>query len=342
MAIADLLSDPDVLQPTPTAELQGFAAIARVGGRAVLPWRGEWLRCRAAGLDAASDAAALAGESFAQCVVHLQKSRPGTWQDLATAWRHLEPAGALLLCGANALGVRSAVKRLARELNQEPEVLVNRAHGRLVRFRRDRGDGPVAPATPQVELPPGLAGDAHDAPLFLGSAPGLFSADRLDRGTELLLEQLVAVEPGERLLDLGCGIGPLGLAMLRRWPGSRAVLADADARAVNCARANAAHLGVADRCEVVWWDAGEPPPVTGCDRILLNPPFHRGKTVDLSLARALFATAAASLRGGGIALIVANRALPYETELQRHGRIKQLALGHGFKILAMTKPSPWT
>lgn len=70
------------------------------------------------------------------------------------------------------------------------------------------------------------------------TGPGLFSADRVDDGTRLLIENLPVDPPGS-VLDMGCGYGALGLPIAARFPEARFTLVDRDTLAVEYARANA-------------------------------------------------------------------------------------------------------
>ena len=172
----------------------------------------------------------------------------------------------------------------------------------------------------------------------LRSAPGVFSADGVDPGTQLLLVHFAGLPSPKMIFDPGCGLGVLGLAALRRWPEATAVLADVDHRAVECATANTADLGLADRCEIAWWDATrDPAPTHSCDLVLVNPPFHSGVPVDLQPARTIFSAIDAVLSPGGRALVVANRTLPWERNLREIGTLSQLADSHGYKILEVRR-----
>ena len=75
--------------------------------------------------------------------------------------------------------------------------------------------------------------------LELRTTWGLFSPRELDAGSRLLLEH-VPVEPGDDVLDLGCGYGPLGLWIAKLAPDGSALLVDKDFVAVEYARLNAA------------------------------------------------------------------------------------------------------
>jgi len=330
--------DPGVLRPGPVCELQGSLAVAEHGGVAVQPWRDLYLADQAAGLEVVPAAQDIPDGRFDQAIVHLQKSRAATFDDLAEAWRILGPGGELLLAGPNTLGVVSAVKRLAEDLGTAGVVVANRAKARVVRFRRDEARGaPEREATEPIEVALGTE------TLALETRPGVFSAKRLDAGSALLLEVLADVlraKAPKRIVDLGCGTGVLGLASARLAPSAEILLVDADARAVACAEANLARTGAAARGRALWWDAHEKPPESGFDLALVNPPFHhRGPEVDLAPALALFESLAGWLSRHGRALVVANRTLPYEAALGRLGAVSQLADAKGYKVLSLERSS---
>lgn len=72
---------------------------------------------------------------------------------------------------------------------------------------------------------------------------GLFSPRQIDSGTALLLRHL-DVRPDERALDIGCGYGPLGLAIAAQAPQGQVHMVDKDFVAVDYARANAQRNGL--------------------------------------------------------------------------------------------------
>ncbi len=334
MAADELIFDEGVLAPEPLVEFQGDHGAAHTGGLAILPWRGPWLEAEASGTRAVAAAPDPSEAQFGQALVHVQKSRAATWRDLGAAWELLETGGRLLVCGGNDLGITSVVKRLAEQLGQPARILSNRRHARIVAFERGPGPAPL-PAEPSridLALPDGRRASLH-------AEPGVFSAKRLDTGTQLLLDTLESEAAPDRILDLGCGIGPLGLASLVRWPEARALFLDGDARAVASAERNLGALSLETRAEVCWWDAEESCPETGFDLALVNPPFHGGEAVDLRPARAMFTRLAEALAVGGRALIVANRSLPYERDLEGAGSMKILSDSRGYKIIAFTRRS---
>ena len=112
-----------------------------------------------------------------------------------------------------------------------------------------------------------------DLEVELATDSGVFSAQRLDPGTAVLLEHLEPVPEGD-LLDLGCGYGPLALALARRRPDATVWAVDVNERALELTRSNAGTLGLANI------RVARPDEVPGAVRfggIYSNPPIRIGK-----------------------------------------------------------------
>ena len=308
----DLMLDSGVLAPGPVLEVQGWAAVAQQGGLAILPWREH---ARAAGsVPQQSVASELAG--FTQAIVRVGKGRAATRADVASAWNALLPAGRLLLVGTNDVGITTWVKRVQEVVGSNPEVLANRARGRVVAFKRTSVVLQAPPAQP-VPLPDGT-------PLLV--APGVFSGDGLDAGTAALLEVLATDSgPYATIADVGCGAGHLACAAARQFPLAQVWMLDADARAVANARVNV------PRGTGVWWDDQDPWPAPVVDLALVNPPWHAGTASDPGVGQRLLA----AIRARRL-LVVANRHLPYERLLADRGVVRVCSDAEGFKVLEVT------
>ncbi len=125
---------------------------------------------------------------------------------------------------------------------------------------------------------------------------GVFSRDGLDMGTRILLDALPPLRG--RVLDLGCGWGPVGVAVGKRYPDAEIVMSDVNLRAAQLAERNILSNGVKNAA-VVCGDGLEA--VTGkFDSILLNPPIRAGKAVIYRL----FADSAKHIADGGALYIV--------------------------------------
>lgn len=125
-----------------------------------------------------------------------------------------------------------------------------------------------APRPIEVTLP--------DVSLTLTGDRGVFSADRLDSGTKLLLlEAPPLTEADETILDLGCGWGPIACVAATRAPTATVWAVDVNRRARALTAANAASAGVGERVHVA--EPDQVPPTLRFDRILSNPPIRIGK-----------------------------------------------------------------
>ena len=123
---------------------------------------------------------------------------------------------------------------------------------------------------------------------------GLFSPREIDEGTRLLLEHL-RIEPGDDCLDLGCGYGPIGLALAALAPQGRTLLVDKDFVAVDYANRNA-RLNRLDNAEARLSNGFDQiEPERRFDLIASNVPAKVGK----ELLAILLHDAHARLRPGG-------------------------------------------
>ncbi len=149
--------------------------------------------------------------------------------------------------------------------------------------------------------------------------PALFAygAEGLDPGTRLLVEHL-AIEPGERALDLGCGSGIVGLIAACQYQ-AEVVLVDVSAAALEASRRTLALYDLPPpQAEVRYSDViGE---VRGerFDVVLTYPPAHppQGWALDRETARAFVKGAARVLHAGGRAYVVGSAGLPFHRWLR--------------------------
>jgi len=71
----------------------------------------------------------------------------------------------------------------------------------------------------------------------LASSSGIFSKDRIDLGTLVLLESMVLPDEGE-VLDMGCGYGVIGITISKMRPRLRVTMVDVNPTAVKLAKEN--------------------------------------------------------------------------------------------------------
>ena len=177
------------------------------------------------------------------------------------------------------------------------------------------------------------AGAPRRASEDLWTQPGVFSWDRLDPGTALLLATLPPLAGAGA--DFGCGIGWLARSILASPKITKLTLIDLDRRAIDAACRN-----IDDpRAEFVWDDVRQAATsLAKLDFVVTNPPFHETGGEDRSLGQAFIRTAAASLRKGGDLWIVANRHLPYEAILNEHfAKVRLAGETNGYKVYEARK-----
>lgn len=180
----------------------------------------------------------------------------------------------------------------------------------------------------------------------LQAVGGVFSGGKPDRGGQLLatnvLTDLAKHAPAHpmTLVDLGCGNGSVTLEVLEHLPAgvevARVWATDLD---VDAARSAALNLGQDARVQVSWDDAGSRLPQGVADIVMLNPPFHTGTAVDLSLVGPLLDAALRLLVPGGQLYLVHNSHARYRQQVEeRFERVRQLERTPTFTVLTARAP----
>ncbi len=124
------------------------------------------------------------------------------------------------------------------------------------------------------------ARDGEGASRKFLSRPGIFSYGKLDDGTRALAGCMI-IEPGEQVIDLGCGCGAAGIfAGLRAGPDTHITFVDSNVRAVAVAGLNATSNELTNFSTLTAWRPSNLAP-DSADVILANPPyFGRGEIAE--------------------------------------------------------------
>lgn len=115
-----------------------------------------------------------------------------------------------------------------------------------------------------------LAG--RDVDVKTGS--GVFSPEHVDQGTQVLMNECAELPASGTFLDVGCGWGPLALAMALAAPEATVWAVDINERSRDLTVANAARLGLSN---VVVAAPDDVPADLRFDVIWSNPPIRVGK-----------------------------------------------------------------
>ena len=171
--------------------------------------------------------------------------------------------------------------------------------------------------------------------LQLTNRPGVFSREKLDIGTRVLLPCIAADLDSARVVDLGCGNGALGLMAALRNPDAQITFIDESWAAVASARNTFAAAFPGRSARFLVSDGLSEAAANSADLILCNPPFHQQQVVGDQIARRLFRQSRHALAPGGTLLVVGNRHLGYHQTLKRDFKhVKQLAAAPKFVVLA--------
>ncbi|WP_299271081.1 methyltransferase [uncultured Psychrosphaera sp.] len=149
----------------------------------------------------------------------------------------------------------------------------------------------------------------------LVALPGVFSANSLDNGTQLLLNTITDVKGHG--LDFGCGCGVISVALAKRYDCSMTAI-DVDALAVESSNKTFAVNNVDAKAK----------PSNGLSAVLssgeffkfivTNPPFHTGTKTDYTITEQLIKHAPKMLKRKYQFWMVANAFLPYPELFKQH------------------------
>lgn len=138
--------------------------------------------------------------------------------------------------------------------------------------------------------------------------PGLFSPGAADRGT-LVMMRFVHPASGDKVMDLGCGYGLVGVALAKVVGAENVTMIDVHRDAVGLAHANALRNGVPGAIVI----EGDGPEAGGggFDWVLSNPPYH----MDFSVPKRFIEQGFRSLKLGGRMVMVVKRLDWYRNKL---------------------------
>ena len=242
------------------------------------------------------------GDGFDAALVLAGRHRGQNELRIAEALERVAPGGLVVVAGGKDDGIASLRKRVDELAPLDGHM--PKYHGIAFWLRR--------PADMQAAATLRAANPALLIEERFHTAPGMFSFDRVDAGSKLLVDNL----PGDlrgNAADFCAGWGYAAAEMAARSSGLSGLdLYEADFDALEAAKGNLANT-VAQG--FFWTDLLAEPVERRYDVIAMNPPFHRSRAAEPEIGAGMIRAAAKALKPGGRLFMVANRQLPYEPVL---------------------------
>jgi 16S rRNA G1207 methylase RsmC len=167
--------------------------------------------------------------------------------------------------------------------------------------------------------------------ITLDSIPGVFSHGELDEGT-LALAETIAVDPGDTVLDLGCGVGAIGIAAAAASGTGYALLVDSSTRAVETAQQNIRNNGVSNATALLACDLAAVRPAS-FNVVLTNPPYYSDYRISAQFIR----EGQAALRQGGLFALVTKSPEPHAALLLKAFRKVDQVERRGYTVFMTTR-----
>lgn len=148
-----------------------------------------------------------------------------------------------------------------------------------------------------------------DVDVVFETAPSNFSPNFIDNGTLAMLS-VVDFAPSDKVLDLGCGYGVVGILAAKLIGGENVVMCDISKEAIERACTNARRNGVPN-VPIILSDGFEDVKEKDFTLILSNPPYH----ADFSVPKRWIEAGFQALALGGKLVMVTKRLDWYKNKL---------------------------
>lgn len=262
---------------------------------------------------------------FDLLLIFIPKAKQEIQYLLANLTPHLQQGAAIILVGEKKCGIKSA-GNLLKPYSNIVNAIDSARHCSLLYAELSEQVAPFK----QSDWIKHYQIKVNDTDLQICSLPGVFSHGELDKGSELLLQNLPKNLKGS-LLDFGCGAGVIGCYIQKRFPELEIDMVDINAYALASAKlslienklnANVFASNVFSEVENKY------------NTLLSNPPFHSGKKTHYATTETFINQSSHYLKKGGTLSIVANKFLRYEQILtENYTNITVSQQNNKFKVL---------
>ncbi|WP_054534128.1 methyltransferase [Herpetosiphon geysericola] len=240
------------------------------------------------------------------------------------AAQHTNAGGIVAIGGGKQAGLSGATTLLESIVGPSVKTLYKKGHHVVMSFRPLHWQAQTSQASQHLIK-------HGNVELAVEATAGVFAQGQLDPASAMVLDA-VHVQPNQRVLDLGCGAGILGMVLQRREATLDLTYIDSTMVAIEATKRNLQTNQLSGR--VLASDGTQAVSGEQFDLIVSNPPFHVGRVQSPQLAENLLKQAAQVLAPNGQLVIVANRFLRYEPLLEADlGNVRELAGDQRYKVL---------
>ena len=268
-------------------------------------------------------------QKFDLLLIYIPKAKPEIEYLLANLTPHLKENAGIVLVGEKKCGIKS-VASLLKPYSEYSNPIDSARHCSIIYAELSK---PVAVFNQQQWVKK-YSLNINNITLTICSLPGVFSFGELDKGSELLLNNLPDELNGQGL-DFGCGAGVLSCYLLKKHTQLSLDLIDVNVYALSSAKLTLeennlqANVFASDVFSTVNKEY---------DLLLSNPPFHSGQKTNYDAAEGFINESAKFLKKKGKLIIVANKFLRYEPLLvQAYKTFSEDAQNNKFKVLSCLK-----
>ncbi len=168
-----------------------------------------------------------------------------------------------------------------------------------------------------------------DINIKIASLPGVFSQNKIDIGTKLLLTNLPNQMTG-KILDFGCGAGVISCFIGKRFKTTLLSLVDVNALAITSAEKS---LALNELQGEVYASNSLSDVHASYNHVVSNPPFHQGLKTHYQASESFLSNIGKHLKKDACVSIVANSFLRYQPIMQENiGRTEIITKDKGFTI----------
>lgn len=265
-----------------------------------------------------------ASGTYPLILLALTRSRAENMANFARACRMVADGGQVVVSGDKTDGIDSMLKAVKKVYSIDG--VLSKSHGKVFW---------LTPTTPAPEEWEAAIQPSRNAFGYM-TAPGMFSPEKIDVGSEMLTNYFDKSIKGA-VADLGSGWGYLSKNVLEKCERLTSLdMFEAEHTALEASKANITD----ERAAFHWVDVTTmDKPAEPYHTVICNPPFHQGRAAEPAIGISFIAAAARIMKPSGQFLMVANRQLPYESAMETYFKSWEiLEQNKAFKIIRARRP----